>query len=82
MDHVLGGQVVAARGLGISGGASCQLAALLQQPRAGGSMNGSIYAASAQQRVVSGVDDGIHRHLCDIAAQGADFTNFFHAANV
>ena len=59
-------QPIAARDLGVARGASAKPAAFGQQFRPGGTMDGTIDAASAQQRIVGRVDDGIDGERRDI----------------
>ncbi len=66
VDHVLAGQVVSPGDLGLAGFAAVQRAALLQQPRAGGAVDGAVHAPAAQQRLVGGVDDGVNLHAGDV----------------
>ncbi len=52
--------------LGLAGGAAVQLAALLQQLRPCGTVDGPVYAAPAQQGLVGGVDDAVGLRLGDV----------------
>ena len=59
MDHVLRGQAVAERDLGVAGGAAAERAAFAQQLRPGGAVDRAVDPAAAEQRVVRGVDDRV-----------------------
>lgn len=59
VNDVAGGQPIAVGDLGVAGGAAAELAAFGQQFRPGGAMNRTINAATAQQRGVRRIDDGI-----------------------
>ena len=67
MEDVPGRQVPARRQLRIAGLAAAQLAALLEDGRAAGAVNGTVDAAAAEQRRVGGVDDRVHFLLRDVA---------------
>ena len=60
MNHMPRGQPVAAGDLGIAGRAAAELAAFRQQLGAGGTMNGAVNAAPAEQRRIGGVHYGIN----------------------
>ena len=68
VNHVLSRQTVALGDLGLACGATAQGAALLQQLRPGGAVDGSVHAAPAQQAIFGGVDNGIHLHGGNIIA--------------
>ena len=67
MDHIAAGERESGGNFGLSRFAAVQLAAGGKQLRSGGTVNGAIYAAAAQQRAVGGVDNGIHVGKSDIA---------------
>src|SRR5438876_9606468 len=67
MDHMPGGQLVAPGDLRFSRFTAVELAALGQQLRPCCTMDGAVHATAAQQRVVGGVNDGIHHLLGDVA---------------
>ena len=66
VNHESGRQLVAARDFGLTGAASVQGAALFEQWRAGGAVYGAIDAATAEQRGVGGVDDGVDCQRDDV----------------
>src|SRR5579862_4372208 len=59
VNDMAGSQPIAFADLGVAGLATTELAAFLEQPRPGRAMDRPIHAAPAEQRGVSGVDDGI-----------------------
>lgn len=69
MDDEAGLELVAAGEAGLARGASPQGAALGQQLGAGGAMDGAIHAASAQERAVGGVHQGVHFLGDDVALE-------------
>ena len=78
VDDELRRQAVAFRDLGLSGFAAVQGAALGQQLRPGGPVDGPVHTSAAQQALVGGVDDGVHLHGGDIVSynlQGHDGTS-------
>ena len=77
-DDKLCWQAVALRDLGLSGLAAAQGAALGQQLRSGGTVDGAVYTSAAQQALVGSVDDGVHLHGSNIMSndmQGHDDTS-------
>jgi hypothetical protein len=66
VDHELCRQVISARQFGVAGPAATQPAALGKELGAGGAMNGTINATTAQQGFVGGVDDGINLQRGDV----------------
>ena len=78
VDDELRRQTVALGELGLSRFAAVQGAALGQQLRPGGTVDGTVHASAAQQALVGGVDDGVHLHGGDIVSynlQGYDGTS-------
>ena len=59
MDYVPGLEAIAAGDFGETGVAAAQGLALGQQLGAGGTMDGAVDAAAAEQRGVGSVDDGV-----------------------
>lgn len=72
MDHELGGQVVTACEPRLSGRAAAQRAAFPQQIRPRRAMDRAVHAATAEQRRVRGVDDGVDGELGDVGLEGAE----------
>ena len=68
MDHVPAGQVIGGGDFGIAGPAAAQSAAFRQKLRPGGSVDGAVHSAAAQQGFLGGVDDGVHLHFGDIVS--------------
>ena len=68
VDHIAAGQAVAPGELRLTGPAAVECAALGQQLRPCGAVNGAVHAAAAQQGFVGGVDDGVHLHAGDVVA--------------
>lgn len=66
MDYKPGGQAIALGELGLSRFAAAQGAALGQQLRPCGTVDGAVHATAAQQALLGGVDDGVHFHGGDI----------------
>ena len=78
MDDKLCRQAVALRDLSLSRFAAAQGAALNQQLRPGGTMDGAVHASAAQQAFIGSIDDGIHLHGGNIVSynlQGHDSTS-------
>ena len=71
VDHVPGRKPIAAGDLGGAGGAAAERAALGDQFRAGGAMDGAVDAAAAEQRRVGRIDDGVDVERRDVG--DADF---------
>jgi hypothetical protein len=69
-------QTIAPRNLGVTGLAAAQPGAFLQQARPGSAMDGAVYPAPTQQRVVGGIDYGINRQGGDVGLN--DFNGSFH----
>ena len=61
VDHMAGGQPIAARDPRLAGRAAADLAAFLEKLRTGGAMDGAVDAAAAEQALVRGVDDRVER---------------------
>src|SRR4051812_40739567 len=72
VDHMSGGKLVPAGDLGFAGRTSSQRAALSEQLRASGAMDGAIDASAAEQRRVGGIDDGVHLAGGDVAFDNDD----------
>lgn len=66
MNNKLCRQAVSFRQFGVTGTAAVQEAALMQQLRPGGAMYRPVNPASAQQRRIRGIDDGIDLQRGDI----------------
>ncbi len=66
MDHMPRRQPITLGDLGVAGLAAMQRAALGQQFRACGAMDGAIYAAAAEQGIVRRVDDGVNAKCGDV----------------
>ena len=78
VDDELRRQAVAFCDLGLSRFAAVQGAALGQQLRPGGPVDGPVHTSAAQQALVGGVDDGVHLHGGNIVSynlQGHDGTS-------
>jgi hypothetical protein len=72
VDDVFGGQVVAARDLRPAGRTAAERAALGEESRAGGAVDGAVDATAAQQRGVGGVHDGVDGERGDVDLDGAE----------
>lgn len=72
VDDVGRGQAAALRELGLPHRAAPQQAALPQQLRPRGPVDGPIHAPTPQQRRVRRVDDGLHGQRCDVGEEGVD----------
>ena len=68
VDDVAARQAVRARDLGLAGPAAAQRPALLEQLRPRRTVDAAIHAATAQQRFLRRVDDGVHGHFRDVVA--------------
>jgi hypothetical protein len=66
VDHEAGRKPVALGDLGLPRLAASQMPALLQQLRAGGTVDGTVDPSPSQQRAVGCVDDGVHHHTGDV----------------
>ena len=66
MDHPPGGQPVPGRRLGVARVAPTEAAALLEQRRTRGPVDGAVDAAAAQQGGVGGIDDGVDLERRDV----------------
>ena len=67
MDDIARGQFVAAGDSGLAGVAAPQAATCAQEFWSGGSMDGAVYAAAAQERAIGSIDNGIYVQARDIA---------------
>lgn len=67
VEDVLRGEAIALGQLGLPGLAAPQGAALRQQVRPGGAVDGPVHAAAPQERAVGGVDNSLRVGLGDIA---------------
>lgn len=65
-------QVPAAGQFGLTGLATSECAALLEQPGSCGPVNGAVDATAAEQRVVGCIDDGIDGKCGDVAFEDLD----------
>jgi len=68
VDDVAARQAVRAGDLGLAGPAAAQRPALLEQLRPRRTVDAAIHAATAQQRFLRRVDDGVHGHFRDVVA--------------
>ena len=66
MDHMLGRQTISLGDLGLAGGAATKRAAFGKQCGTSGAVNRAIDAATAQQRRIRGVDDGVNAECRDV----------------
>ena len=66
MDDIACGQFVATGDSGLAGVAAPQAAARVQEFWTGGSVDGAVNAAAAQERAVGGIDNGIYLQARDI----------------
>src|SRR5712691_10420229 len=64
-------QPIAAGELGVSGRAAAERAALGEELGSRGAVDRAVHAAAAEQRVVRGVDDGVHGEPRDIGFDGS-----------
>ena len=67
MDHIFCFQVITSGDLRLTGLTAVQLSALFEQSGTGCTVDRSVNAASAEQRIVRGIDDRINMQLCDVA---------------
>ena len=68
VDHIFARQAVRAGNLGLASPAAAQRPALLEQLRPRRTVDAAIHAASAQQRFLRRVDDGIYAHFRNIVS--------------
>ena len=68
VDHIFARQAVRACNLGLAGPAAAQRPALLEQLRPRRTVDAAIHAATAQQRFLRRVDDGVYAHFRDVIA--------------
>ena len=68
VDDVAARQAVRAGDLGLAGPAAAQRPALFEQLRPRCTVDAAIHAASAQQRFLRRVDDGVHAHFRNIVS--------------
>ena len=68
VDDVAARQAVRAGDLGLAGPATAQRPALLEQLRPRRPVDAAIHAATAQQRFLRRVDDGVYAHFRDVIA--------------
>lgn len=73
MNDLLGREVVRARDLGGTGGASVQGPALLEQSPAGCAVDGAVDAASSEKTLICGIDNRIDGESGDVASNNGDF---------
>ena len=71
VDDVFRWQAVATRDLGRPGFATAKRSAFGEQFRSGGAMDRAVNAATAEERFVGRIDDGVDRKRCDVG--NADF---------
>ena len=72
VNHETRRQVMAARDLRIAGGAAAERAAVREQAQPRRAMDGPVHAASAEERGVGGIDDGVDIQLGDVGADDFD----------
>ncbi len=65
-------QIVTARHFRLTGRASAEPTAFVQETRTGGAMNRAIDAATAEQRRVGGIDDRINPYRRDVCPECLD----------
>jgi hypothetical protein len=68
VDHIFARQAVCAGDLGLASPAAAQRPALSEQFRPRRPVDAAIHAASAQQRFLRRVDDGVHTHFRDVVS--------------
>ena len=73
VNHILGGEPVAFRCLGLPGLTAVKGAALGQELRARRPVDGPVHAPAPQQRGVGGVDNGVHAQFGDISGDDMQF---------
>ena len=66
VEDEFGGKAEAGSDFRVAGLAAVEMAAGFEKLRAGGAVDGSVYASAAEQRGVGGVDDGIDGELGDV----------------
>jgi len=66
MNDVASRQAITAGDLGLAGGTAAQSTAFGEQLRTGGAMDGTVDAATAEQRIVRCIDDGVHIERGDV----------------
>jgi len=71
MDHVPRRQPMASRHFRIAGRATAKRAAFGEQFRSGGAMDRAVHPATAQQRLVRGIDDCVHGESRDVRVERA-----------
>src|SRR5215831_5812542 len=72
VNHVSRGEAIAPRDPGLASLAATEAATLLQELRPRRAMDGAVHAASAQQRGIGRVDDGMHREGGDVGVDGVE----------
>lgn len=77
VNDVTAWQIPAAGQFGMTGLATSECAALLEQPGSGGPVNGAVDATAAEQCIVGCIDDRIDGKLGDVAFE--DLDPFAHA---
>ena len=73
MNHLLTRQIIRACNLGATGIAAVKSAAFAEEFAAGGSVDGPVDTAAAEQRFVGCVDDGVDAEFGYVSADEADF---------
>jgi hypothetical protein len=73
MDYVFGRQPITFGDFSISGLAAVQKAAFKEEIRPGRAVNRSIDTATAEQRRVRSINDGVDRQCGDIGTKGPEF---------
>jgi len=72
VDHMLCGQPIPRRCLGLSGSAAAEGPALGNELRAGSAVNRAVDASATEQRRVRGVDDRVDRLKRDVSERRFD----------
>lgn len=67
MDYVFGRQTISARDLRIARVAATERTAFVEQLRPGGTVDGTVHAATTQQRRVGRVDDGVNAQCRNVS---------------
>lgn len=72
VDHVAGGEIVATSDLRFTDSAAAERAALGEELRTRGAMNRAVYATTAEEGSIRGVDDGVDGELGDVTVDDFD----------
>lgn len=68
VNDIFAGQAVSPRELGLAGPAPAESPAFSQQLRPGRPVDAAVHAASAEQRLVGCIDNGVHAHSRDVVS--------------